>query len=207
MKYIDFYNIFKNRVLIDVREVRGLFADFNSRRFYEWQKKEYIKKLSNIFYIFSDKKIGESENYFIANKLVEPSYVSTESALRIYNLIPEVVFLTTCLTTRKTRMIETPIGNFQYRSIKENIFFGYRLVDANGLVYKIAEPEKAILDFLYLRSDVSDEDDIDELRLNKEVYYELINQDKLERYLKKFNSATLRKKIKRLNKVLKYDKY
>jgi predicted transcriptional regulator of viral defense system len=207
MKYIDFYNIFKNRVLIDVREVRGLFADFNSRRFYEWQKKEYIKKLSNIFYIFSDKKIGESENYFIANKLVEPSYVSTESALRIYNLIPEVVFLTTCLTTRKTRMIETPIGNFQYRSIKENIFFGYRLVDVNGLVYKIAEPEKAILDFLYLRSDVSDEDDIDELRLNKEVYYELINQDKLERYLKKFNSATLRKKIKRLNKVLKYDKY
>jgi predicted transcriptional regulator of viral defense system len=207
MKYIDFYNIFKNRALIDVREVRGLFADFNSRRFYEWQKKEYIKKLSNIFYIFSDKKIGESENYFIANKLVEPSYVSTESALRIYNLIPEVVFLTTCLTTRKTRMIETPIGNFQYRSIKENIFFGYRLVDVNGLVYKIAEPEKAILDFLYLRSDVSDEDDIDELRLNKEVYYELINQDKLERYLKKFNSATLRKKIKRLNKVLKYDKY
>ena len=42
MKYIDFNNAFKNRLLIDVREVRQIFPDFESRRFYEWQKKDNL---------------------------------------------------------------------------------------------------------------------------------------------------------------------
>jgi len=203
MKYIDFYNQFKNRTLIDVREVRNLFPDFDSRRFYEWQKKAYIKKLSNLFYVFSNNPLDENEHYLIANRLVEPSYVSTESALRAYNLIPEIVFLTTCITTRKTRFLETPIGNFQYHSIKESLFFGYKLVDTNSAVYKIAEPEKALLDFLYLRSDLRNENDFAELRLNVEIYHKLIDQNKLKRYLEAFHSPTLKKKINKLNKVLK----
>lgn len=203
MKYLDFYNQFKNRTLIDVREVRGSFSDFDSRRFYEWQKKDYLQKLSRLFYIFPDNSINENQIFFIANKLVEPSYISTESALRIYNLIPETVFLITCITTRKTRRIETVIGNFQYHSLKESLFFGYRFVSANGLVYKIAEPEKALLDFLYLRSDLHNENDFFELRLNKEVYNELIDQDKLRQYLEIFNSHVLQKKINKLNKMLK----
>jgi predicted transcriptional regulator of viral defense system len=202
MKYLDFYYQFKTRALIDIREVRGSFPDFESRRFYEWQKRGYLKKLSNLFYVFADNTISESEHYFIANRLVEPSYISTESALRAYNLIPEIVFLTTCVTTRKTKNLETPIGNFQYHSIKENLFFGYKFIDINGIVYKIAEPEKALLDFLYLRSDLRYEDDFIELRLNEEIYRAVINQDKLQQYLAVFNSATLYKKINKLSKVL-----
>jgi Predicted transcriptional regulator len=203
MKYVDFQNFFKNRVLIDVQEVRQVFPDFASRRFYEWQKKGYIKKLASQFYIFADKKISESENNFIANKLFEPSYVSLESALRYYNLIPEVVFLTTSITTRKTKLIKTAVGNFQYRAVKENLFFGYKIIDFDGVAYKIAEPEKALLDFLYLRSDLKTEADFAELRMNEEDYRKTINQVKLNKYLELFDSATLGKKIKVLNKVLK----
>jgi predicted transcriptional regulator of viral defense system len=203
MKYLDFYNTFRKRALIDVREVRSVFPDFESRRFYEWQKKGYLKKLSKLFYIFTDKTIGDGERYFIANRLVEPSYISNEAALRAYNLIPEMVFLTTCITTRKTRTIETVIGNFQYQSIKENLFFGYKLIDINGLIYKIAEPEKALLDFLYLRSDLRNRNDLIELRLNEEIYRTLINQEKLQQYLAVFNSTVLKRKINKLNKILK----
>jgi predicted transcriptional regulator of viral defense system len=203
MKYVDFQNFFKNRVLIDVQEVKQVFPDFESRRFYEWQKKGYIKKLASQFYIFADKKINESENNFIANKLFEPSYVSLESALRYYNLIPEVVFLTTSVTTRKTKSVKTAIGNFQYRSVKENLFFGYKIVDFNGVAYKIAEPEKALLDFLYLRSDLKTEADFAELRINEEEYCEIINQTNLKKYLDVFDSDTLSRKIKILNKFLK----
>jgi len=203
MKYVDFQNFFKNRVLIDVQEVKQVFPDFASRRFYEWQKKGYIKKLASQFYIFADKKISESENNFIANKLFEPSYVSLESALRYYNLIPEVVFLTTSITTRKTKLIKTAVGNFQYRSVKEDLFFGYKIIDQNGVSYKIAESEKALLDFLYLRSDLKTEDDFAELRINEEDYRKTINQVKLNKYLELFGSATLSRKIKALNNVLK----
>lgn len=203
MKYLDFYNTFRDRVLIDVREVKNIFPDFDSRRFYEWQKKRYLKKLTKLFYVFLNQDIGERETYFISNKLVEPSYVSNESALRAYNLIPETVFLTTCVTSRKTKEIETPVGNFQYRSIKENLFFGYKIVQSGDVSYKIAEPEKAVLDFLYLRSDLQNEDDLDELRINEEIYNKIIDQEKMQRYLREFNSPGLSRKINKLNKILK----
>jgi len=202
MKYIDFNNAFKNRLLIDVREVRQIFPDFESRRFYEWQKKGYIKKLSKLFYVFSDRNINEAENNFIANKLFEPSYISLESALRYYNLIPEVVFLTTSVTTRKTKLLKTPIGDFQYRKVKEKLFFGYRIINAGQIAYKIADPEKALLDFLYLRSDIKSEGDIFELRINGESYREIIDQNKLKQYLGVFNSKALNKKIDQLTEIL-----
>ena len=202
MKYIDFNNAFKNRLLIDVREVRQIFPDFESRRFYEWKKKGYIKKLSRLFYVFSDRNINEAENNFIANKLLEPSYISLESALRYYNLIPEVVFLTTSVTTRKTKLLKTPIGDFQYRKVKEKLFFGYRIINAGQIAYKIADPEKALLDFLYLRSDIKSEGDIFELRINGESYREIIDQNKLKQYLGVFNSKALNKKIDQLTEIL-----
>lgn len=203
MRYLEFQNAFKNRTLIDVREVRQIFPDFESRRFYEWQKMGYLKKLSNLFYVFSDKKIDEAENNFIANKLFEPSYISLESALRFYNLIPEIVFLTTSVTSRKTKMIETPAGNFQYRKLKQNLFFGYKIVEIQDVSYRIAEPEKALLDFLYLRSDIKNENDLFELRINEQSFQEVIDQEKLKRYLRLFDSKTLDKKINKLIKMLK----
>jgi len=203
MKYIDFQKIFKNRVLIDVREVRSIFPDFESRRFYEWQKKGYIKKISKLFYVFSDKKIGENEICFIANKLLEPSYLSLEYALRYYNLIPEMVYLITSVSTRKTKMIETLIGNFRYQSLKEELYFGYKIIEIGGVSFKIAEPEKALLDFLYLRSDVKSEDDIEELRINQDIFREIIDPEKLAEYAKVFNSKILFQKIIKINKKMK----
>jgi predicted transcriptional regulator of viral defense system len=202
MKYIDFQNIFKNHPLIDVREVKNIFPDFDSRRFYEWQKKGYIKKITKLFYIFINKKITENDIRYIANKLLEPSYLSLEYALRYYNLIPEIVYVVTSITTRKTKTINNEISNFQYRSIKENLFFGYKIIKINEISFKIAEPEKALLDFLYLRGDIKNKNDIKELRLNKEVFKEIINQKKLKQYTEVFNSKTLLSKVIKINKIM-----
>lgn len=206
MKYLDFQNIFGGRPLIDEREVRSIFPDFSPRRFYEWQEKGYIKKIANRFYVFSNKNIGENEIGFIANKLLEPSYLSLEYALRYYNLIPEMVYLITSVNTRKTKTIKTPICSFQYRTIKENLFFAYQIVNFGGVSFKIAEPEKALLDFLYLRSNIKNENDLEELRINAEVFKEIINTEKIKKYLDIFDSISLANKFKKLNKILEsYD--
>ncbi|MFA6171257.1 MAG: hypothetical protein WCW77_03245 [Patescibacteria group bacterium] len=202
MKYIDFKNSFNNRILIDVREVKNVFPDFDSRRFYEWQKKGHLKKLSKLYYIFTDKNIGENEICFIANKLFEPSYLSLEYAMRYYNLIPEIVYLVTSITSRKTKLIKTPISNFQYRSVKENLFFGYNVIKTAGLPFKIAEPEKALLDFLYLRSDIKDENDLEGLRINKGVFNEIINKEKMAKYAEAFGSKVLFRKIVKIYKEM-----
>ncbi len=202
MKYLDFKNSFNNRHLVDVREVKNIFPNFTSRRFYEWQKKGYLKKLTNLFYIFTDKQLTENEVSFIANKLLEPSYLSLEYALSYYNLIPETVYLLTSVTTRKTKLIKTTINNFQYRVLKTDLFFGYRLVETDGILFKIAEPEKALLDFLYLRSDIQNEDDIDELRINADIFHEIVNLEKLKNYATAFNSKKLSQKSNLLIKCL-----
>lgn len=202
MKYLDFQKTFASHPLIDTREVKNIFPEYTPRRFYEWQKKGYLKKIINSFYIFTDQKLNENELCFIANKLVEPSYLSLEYALSYYNLIPETVYLITNITTRKTKIIETSVGNFQYRSLKKSLFFAYKIIGLNGISFKIAEPEKALLDFLYLRSDLKNVNDLEELRINSDVFKEIINPKKIEQYLAIFNSASLTSKVKKLNKIL-----
>ena len=202
MKFIEFQEKFKDRVLIDLREVAGVFADFDHRRIYEWQKRGYIKKLINNFYVFAKKDFTQAEVSFIANKLVEPSYISLESALRYYNLIPETVYLNTCITTRKTRMIKSAVGNFQYRSLKKELFFGYKLVNQDALVYRIAEPEKAVLDFLYLRADIKSLDALKELRLNQDEWGRQIDKKKIEAYARVFESRALFDKLKKFNRIM-----
>ena len=100
-------------------------------------------------------------------------------------------------------MIETAAGNFRYRSVKENLFFGYKIVEMNGVSFKIAEPEKALLDFLYLRSDIKNENDTAELRINEDIFQKIINREKMEQYAKIFNSKVLFKKIIKFFKIIK----
>lgn len=203
MKYIDFQKQFKDYLLVSLADIKGLNPGFDHRRLYEWQKKGYIKKVINNFYVFSDKELNEADINYIANKLYEPSYLSMEYALNYYLLIPEIVFWRTSVTSRKTKKISGFLGNFSYQKIKNNLLFGYKLVRINKTVFKIAEPEKALLDFLYLRKDIKTADDFYELRLNKEIYQEIISQKKLKKYLKIFNSKKLFQNIIVLNNILK----
>ncbi|MDA2936255.1 hypothetical protein MYX06_03495 [Patescibacteria group bacterium AH-259-L05] len=196
MKYVEFQNQFKNYILISLADVKNIDPHFDQRRLYEWQKKGYITKATNSYYVFADKKLSEHDLNFIANKIYEPSYLSLEYALQYYSLIPEAVFLRTSVTPRKTRQIRTPLGNFLYQTVKNSLFFGYTLETIDNITFKIAEPEKALLDFLYLRKDITKEDDFYELRLNSEIYKEIIDKKKLSTYRKRFKSKTLSRKVR-----------
>jgi len=161
-----------------------------------------LKKIINNFYVFSQKDLTKAEFMFIANKIYKPSYISLEMALSHYNFIPEAVFAYTSVTSRKTKELNNELGSFYYRNIKEELFFGYTIIQQGGINYKLAEPEKALLDFLYLRADIKTAEDLESLRINPFSYKENIDQKKLNRYLEYFNSNTLKLKIKRLNKIL-----
>lgn len=87
--------------------------------------------------------------HFIANRLYQPSYVSLESALSYYGMIPEVVYTITSLTTKPTREFVTPRGTFSYQRIKKAVFTGYHPMLIDGRRVLFAEPEKALADYLY----------------------------------------------------------
>ncbi len=80
-----------------------------------------------------------------------PSYVSLETALAHYGLIPERVSAITCVTSKRAKSFETPIGYFRYHPIHERVFpVGVTLQATRGGSYFLAEPEKALCDRIAL---------------------------------------------------------
>jgi predicted transcriptional regulator of viral defense system len=104
--------------------------------------------------------------FVVANRLKRASYVSLQSALEHYGLIPEYVPSVTSVTTGRPGTYATPVGCFLYRHIKTDLFLDYSFVDVGGGQSAfIARPEKALLDLLYLTAGSDDPGYLRELRL------------------------------------------
>ena len=89
--------------------------------------------------------------FVIANRIVAGSYVSLQSALAYYGMIPEYTPLTTSVTTRRPQSHHTPLGDFDYRHVSLTLFFGYRRIALGDSQHAfVASPEKALLDLIYL---------------------------------------------------------
>lgn len=120
--------------------------------------------------------------FLVANRLVRGSYVSLQSALAHYGLIPEAVPVTTSVTTLRPARWDTPLGVYEYRHVKTDLFFGYQLADTfatlPGLTARtgsaglgneqqafVATPEKALLDLVHLHPGGDAPGYLQELRL------------------------------------------
>ena len=199
--YLELKKTFELYPVFSIKDIKKRYPDFDSRRLVEWQKKGYILKIKRGYYCFNDRKKGERFLYFTANKIYSPSYVSLESAMAYYSLIPEGVFMTTSITTRNTAAYTTVVGNFDYKHIKNTLFFGYKLLKENEFTIKIAKPEKVILDYFYFNT-LNTVEAIEGMRFNVVLVKELIDIDTLKQYQKIFNSKVLDKRIRMFLKII-----
>lgn len=179
LNYIEFRNYFKHYAVISMNDIYAVEPRFDNRRLYEWSRKGFIHKIINGFYVFSDRQIDEAFMFHIANRIYRHSYISLETALSYYNLIPEQIFIITSVSTRKTKIFDTDMGYFSYKHIKQKLFLGYDIVHDDTHSFFIASPEKALLDYLYLNAEINDRDDIAGLRINHEICREIIDIEKL----------------------------
>lgn len=196
MQYIELKENLNQFIVFSLSDIKKIDANFYRSRLSEWQKKGYIKKIRRSYYIFSDQEINESVLFFMANKIYSPSYISLEMALSVYNLIPEAVYSITSVTSNKTNYFKSDLAEFKYSQLKPDLIFAYKLVKFKGGVYKIAEVEKAVLDFLYINSHLKTKEDFSGLRINKEEFKLKINQEKFNKYLEGFANISLRKRAK-----------
>lgn len=90
----------------------------------------------------------------IANHLYGPSYLSLESALSFYKLIPERVHTVRSMTSKRSKSYTTPLGIFDYVSAPKEYFqVGIRQEIVNErFAFLIASPEKAICDLIVATS-------------------------------------------------------
>lgn len=86
----------------------------------------------------------------IANHLYGPSYLSLESALSVYGLIPEKVYSVRSVTTKRAKSFSTQLGYFEYVTVPEGYYaVGIRQEIINKeYAFLIASPEKAICDMI-----------------------------------------------------------
>jgi predicted transcriptional regulator of viral defense system len=88
--------------------------------------------------------------FAVAARLRRPSYVSLQSALSFHGAIPEVVPVTTSVTTGRPGRVETALGVYLYRHVGTNLFWGYgEVTGGEGGSAHVALPEKALLDLCY----------------------------------------------------------
>jgi hypothetical protein len=151
-----------------------------------WVKKDYLLKLRNGVYAFvKDRERIKGEE--IATLLYQPSYLSLESALAWYGFIPEMVYAHVSVTARINRTFTNVLGTFIYRHLKAELFWGYTEIKTDHGHYLLAEPEKALLDYIYLNlSRIRSDADFENIRLNADMLKERLDADKFLKYLSAF---------------------
>ncbi|MBQ9520754.1 MAG: hypothetical protein IJR67_04670 [Acholeplasmatales bacterium] len=95
--------------------------------------------------------------FYLADPIYSPSYISFETALSYYDLIPERVYVIKNATfdKKKKKEYKTNFGVYTYQDIPKSAFsYGVELIYADGYTYKIATKEKALLDQLYSTSPI-----------------------------------------------------
>lgn len=196
MTYIEFQKIAGPFTVFSLPEIRQADPMFDRRRLNEWKEKGYIKKVIKGYYIFADRALNEKVLFEIANRIYSPSYVSFEMALAYYGLIPESVYGITSASTRKTSHFKTPIGEFIYRTISAKLYFGFDFIKNNEKFFKLASPEKALLDLFYIKTELCDAASFEGLRINREVFFNLMDHGKINSYLGVYGKVSLSRRIK-----------
>lgn len=136
---------------------------------------------------------------FIALKLRFPSYLSTEYVLAKYELLTEITFPLTSVTTKTGRTYQNFLGTYRYLNLKKELYFGFEESSFNQNKYFIATKAKAMFDFLYLKKNIGD--------LKKEILEGLrINWDNFTKndflLFQKYVSKSRSKKMEKISKIL-----
>lgn len=202
MKFDDLIREFSEKPFFelgDVRQISSRSEGALKNQLSRWVKQGKLIRLRREKYLLgSDYRKFTPSTYYIANYLYRPSYVSIASALQYYDLIPEAVAEVQSVTPKHGREWGTDLGRFEYRSIKQDRFWGYRedvldqLPDQNW--FFIAEPEKAILDLMYFGNGEWTGERLSQMRFQG---LDNINVTRFREYSEKFDSPRLKRAVER----------
>jgi len=170
--------------------------DFDRNNLSRWTKKGLLIRLKQGYFTFPEYKNKSDYSYYFANRIYRPSYISLHTALAFYGMIPESVVQITSVTTLKTSSFKNEFGEFIYKTVNEDLMFGYDLKPLNdGKTLKFAKPEKALLDLLYLYPEYNSKQDLIDLRLDEDFIHDEFNKSLLMDYKIKFKSKAVDRRI------------
>ncbi|MFH0947994.1 MAG: hypothetical protein V1833_03250 [Elusimicrobiota bacterium] len=172
---------------LDIGRFAKLTDDSVHKIIWRYTKKGIFVKLRNNLYMFRNNE--KPSLWLLANKIYSPSYISFETALSYYGIIPETVYTVTSATSKITRNFSVMDNEFIYKKIKIEAFTGYRAIKIDGETVLVAEPEKALADYLYFVH-------LRKSSLNERLRTKKINKKAFYTYIKIFHNEPFSKWIK-----------
>lgn len=142
------------------------------------KSKELISIRRGLYITGPKMDLPTPEPFLIANHLRGPSYVTLESALSYWNMIPERAYEISSVTIKTSKLYKTPVGRFSYQQLKTPYYsYGIKNIEYSPKqTMLVASPEKALCDKvvltpkIYLRSiKQTREFLIEDLRMDSEV--------------------------------------
>ena len=199
VNFIEFRSKLFDPACFNIDQVYAWQPGFDRNNLTRWIKKGLLIRLRQGYFTFPEYKSKPDYALFFANRMYRPSYISLHTALSFYGMIPESVVQITSVTPLKTSMFTNVFGEYTYKTIKPNLMFGYGLKPLNdGRTLQIADPEKALLDLLYLYPDYHSSRDMEDLRLDEDYLHNDLKKDILKDYTLQFKSKALEQRVNRL---------
>lgn len=182
---IDIIKIFqaKEIKLFTLTDFAKLFNLENSHSLYKkiarLEQKQIIHKLTKGKYRFL---LTQGNDFELAGFLYTPSYLSLESALSFHSLITGFPYQITSVTINPAKTIAIDNKEFKYSHLAPHLFWGYEKKEN----FLLAEPEKALLDYIYLGTKGLRNLSFDEMDFSP------LNQAKLASYVTKFHNSQIK---------------
>lgn len=186
-KWLDFFRKNKNKSLFTFSDLVLLTGENRSSiavHLSRFVKSGIIEHPVRNWYINPFQAPSSEE---LAMVIRYPSYLSMEYALSKHGILSQNVFTHTLITTKLPYIFRTKESIFEFHQVKKSLFWGYR---KEGIV-QIAEPEKALLDLVYIRTVRRRNLKRDALvSLIDDMYQEDFDKKRLYKYANRYDKTT-----------------
>ncbi len=191
--------IVKHGRILTTAKLIGIFKEEYSHtsahnRINRMAKAGWLKRIKQGLYLVTDSILARSHSgvsaYSIANSLEENSYVSLSYALNYYQMYDQYEKTVTSITKGKSKKYIFEGHTYVFSKVKTDLYFGFVQKRKDGKLVKIAEAEKALVDYLYLNQDFSGGSIVFE-KIKK--HHRDIDLVKLQEYAARTSTTVLRK--------------
>lgn len=154
----------------------------------------WFRRIKQGLYLIVDSLSARSQNdislYIIANSLMSESYVSLSYALNYYQMFDQHDKIVTSITIKNNKKYIFDNHSYNFSKVKKDFYFGFVEKRDGSKIIKIAEAEKALIDYLYLDNSFGSISLVFEKIRN---YHKELDLNKLQNYAGRSGITVLRK--------------
>ncbi len=175
--------------------LRETYSDASAHnRINQLARSGWLKRIKQGLYLVSDSVSARSQNdaslVLIANYLNSESYVSLSYALNYHQMFDQYGKIVTSVTTQSSKKYDFDGHIFKFSKVKADQYFGFVEKREAGKIIRIAEAEKALIDFLYLDKSFGSSNLVFE---KIKEHSNVLDLEKLQKYAIRSSLATARK--------------